>query len=115
MTKLILGTFLFFSSISFGQVLSGDIVDEGRQVISDIPFVVEGMVAGYCIYELSVGRTGEVVSARLVDTNVKSTPAKYELRNYAFKFKFSPGTYYPKFHHARVKITSIKKERTIQK
>ena len=110
MTKLFLGTFLFFSSMSFGQVLSGEILDEGRKVTSSIPFVIEGMLDGYCTYELAVDRDGKVTSARLVETNLKSTPAKYEVRNYVTKIKFAPGTYYPKFHHALVKITTVKKK-----
>jgi len=110
MTKLVFGFFLLFSSLSFGQVLSGEIVDEGRKMTSNTPFVVEGMLNGYCTYELAVDRDGNVTSARLVETNLKSTPAKYEVRNYVTKIKFAPGTYYPKFHHALVKITTVQKK-----
>ena len=115
MVKLILGLFILVSSTSFGQVLSGGIVDEGRNMISDMPFVIESILDGYCIYQLSVDRKGKVTSARLVETNLKSTPAKYEIRNYTLKFKFTPGTHYPKFHHALVKVTTVQKKKVIQK
>ncbi len=108
MTKLILGIFLFFSSLSFGQILSGEIVDEGRKMISETSFIVEGMANGYAVYELAVNRNGKVTSAKLVDSNLKSTPAKYEIRNYVSRIKFVPGNHYPKFHHAKVKITTVK-------
>jgi len=68
------------------------------------------MLNGYCTYELSVDRDGKVTNARLVDTNLKSTPAKYEVHNYVSEIKFEPGTYYPKFHYALVKITTLKRK-----
>lgn len=108
MTKLILGTFLFFSSMSFGQILSGELVDEGRAMTSETSFVVEGMADGFAIYEVAVSRNGKVTSVKLIESNLKSTPAKYEIRNYVAKIRFAPGTHYPKFHHAKVKITSVK-------
>lgn len=110
MTKQILGAFLLCSSMSFGQILSGEIVDEGRKMISETSFVVEGMQDGYATYEIAVNRNGNVTSAKLVDSNLKSTPAKYEIRNYITRMKFEPGTYYPKFHHAEVKITTVKQK-----
>lgn len=110
MTKLILGAFLFFSSMSFGQIISGEIVDEGRKMISETSFVVEGMADGFAIYEVAVNRNGKVTSAKLVESNLKNTPAKYEIRNYITRIKFAPGTIYPKFHHAKVKITTVKQK-----
>ena len=108
MNRLLLGALLLLSSISYGQILSGDLVDEGRKMTSETSFVVEGMVNGYAIYELAVNRNGKVTNATLVNSDLKSTPAKYEIRNYVTKIKFEPGTYYPKFHHAKVKITTVK-------
>ena len=100
--------FIIFFSSCFSQILEGDIVNDDRKMISNHSFIVEGPYNGFCIYEISVNRKGIVTSANLVETNIKSTPAKYEIRNYLTTMKFEVGTYYPKFHHALVKLTSVK-------
>jgi len=71
-------------------------------------YIVEGMANGWIKLELAVDRTGKVTSVRQVDTNIKSTPARFEVKKYVRTFKFQPGTYYPKFHHVIVKITVMK-------
>ncbi len=106
--RKLLFLFLLLSSTSFGQLISGTLMDEGRKVLSDPPFIIEGMTDGYAKYELAVNREGKVTSAKLVETNLKSTPATYTIKNYVKTFTFQPGTYYPKFHHVVVKITMVK-------
>jgi hypothetical protein len=101
-------TYLLVSVFSFGQLLEGDLIDEGRKLISKQHFILEGTKDGWASYELAVNRKGEVTSARLVDTNLKSTPSKMQIRDYVMEFAFEPGTYYPKFHHVTVKITLLK-------
>jgi len=46
----------------------------------------------------------------MVETNLKSTPAKTMLRNHAKNYTFEPGTYYPKHHQVVVKVTMVKGE-----
>lgn len=106
--RQLLFLFLLFSTTSFGQLISGDLIEEGRKVLNKPAFVIEGMANGYAKYELAVDREGKVTSARLVDTNLKSTPATFTIKNYVKTFTFQPGTYYPKFHHVIVKITMLK-------
>jgi hypothetical protein len=108
-------TFLLLISLSalsafsaFGQMLGGTLVDEGRKLASDVLYVQEGRVNGWAIFELAVDREGNVTGVELIETNVKSTPSKYELRNYVKTIQFQKGTHYPKFHHVRMKFTLVK-------
>ena len=107
MYKLIL-FFLLFSSTSFGQITGGAILDDGRKLVTEASFVQEGTVNGWAIYDLSVDMEGNVTSSKLVETNLKRTSAKMQIRNYASTLKFEKGTHYPKFHHVTIKITLVK-------
>ena len=99
---------LFVSSFSFGQIISGPIKNEGRKMITQTDYTLAGMAEGFAKYELSVDREGNVTGVRLLETDLKSTPAKHKLRNHLMTLKFQKGTYYPKFHHAVVRFTMIK-------
>lgn len=106
--KSILFFFLLFASSSFGQLVGGDLIAEGRKLKGTETFIQEGTVDGYAIYQLAVDREGNVTSAALQETNLTRTSAKVQIRNYVVKLKFEPGTHYPKFHHVDVKITLVK-------
>ena len=97
--------FLLFSSACYSQMLRGTLFDEGRTILGAPEYTIEGISDGYADYELAVNRQGDVTSARLIKSSLRSTPAKFEIRNYVVKFKFEKGNYYPKFHHVVVKIT----------
>ena len=101
---------LFISGASFGQLLSGDLLDEGRRMVSPKKFVIESRTNGYLTYELAVNREGKVTSARMLNeqSNVKSTPAQIDAYKYVTGLKFEPGTSYPQFHHVVVKITLVR-------
>ena len=99
---------LLLTSSAYGQVLSGDLKDEGRKLLTPTNFIIDGRVNGYAKYELAVDREGNVTSARLIETDIKSTPSKVDLRNHIVTLKFEKGTYYPQFHHAVVKFTVVK-------
>lgn len=106
--RIILITFLLISTNSFSQLLSGGLKDEGRVVVSETPFLQEGTVDGWAKYELAVDRKGNVTSAKIIETNLKRTSAKMQIRDYVMTMKFTPGTIYPHFHHGIVKITLVK-------
>ena len=106
--RIVLIIVLFWASNSFGQLISGAIKDEGRAILNSPAFIVEGRVDGFAKFELAVNREGKVTSVKPLDSNLKSTPARYELRNYVSKFTFKKGTYYPKFHHVVVKVSMMK-------
>ena len=99
---------LLISSNTFGQVVGGTIVTEGRDLLTESDFRVEGTVNGFAIYELAVNSEGQVTSAKFIEGNIKSTPTKMAIRNYVMNFEFEGATYYPKFQHCRVKITTYR-------
>lgn len=108
MKAIILFMTLFVSSFSFGQLISGTLVDEGRKMVSTSDFKVIDNNEGVLFYELAVNRKGIVTSARLLaeGTTVVSTPTRIKVRNYLMTLKFEEGTYYPEFHHVTVKVTT---------
>jgi len=111
--KYLIFIILFVSNISFSQVISGPVKDEGRKLLDQPAFIIEGMTNGYAKYELAIDREGNVTSARKVKSNIRMAPAHIEMRNYVSKFKFEKGTIYPKFHHVIIKITMMKKKEVI--
>lgn len=110
MKTLTILLFTLVSSISFGQLIDGTLVDEQRKLITVTDFKVIDNNEGVMYFNLAVNRKGEVTSATLLapGTTVVSTPTKIKVRNYLMKLKFEEGTYYPEFHHVRVKITVAK-------
>jgi hypothetical protein len=107
MKTIILFMTLFVSSFSFGQLISGTLMDEGRKLVTVTDFKVTDNNEGVLFYELAVNRKGLVTSARLLKegTTVISTPTRIKVRNYLVTLKFEEGTYYPEFHHVKVKVT----------
>lgn len=104
MKKLVI-LFALLGGTAYGQLISGAIIDEGRQMTSDTKFIVEGKKNGTAKFELSVDREGKVTGTRMLESTLKSTPAEFELKKYMHTFTFAKGTYYPKFHHVVVKMT----------
>lgn len=108
--KYLIIIILFLSNISYSQMISGAVKDEGRKLLDKPAFVIEGMIDGYAKYELAIDREGNVTSSRKVKSDIRMTPAHIVIKNYVNKFKFEKGTIYPKFHHVIVKITMVKKK-----
>lgn len=89
--------------------MDGTLVQEGRKLLTEnFSYTYPGSVNGWAIFELAVDAMGNVTSIRLDETNLKSTPAKYELRNKLNHLKFQGATYYPKFQHVRIKLMVVK-------
>jgi hypothetical protein len=107
MKTIALSFFLIMSYCSFGQLIGGKLLDDGRKLISSETFQITDNNVGTIVYELAVNNKGIVTSAKLISdgTNIISTPTRIKARNYATKLKFEEGTYYPEFHFVRVKIT----------
>lgn len=107
----IITAILFLTTFqSFGQIVGGEVVAEKRDIITETDYTIEGYHAGWAIYTLSINREGVVTEASLKESNLPSRLDNMDVRNYVMKLKFQPGTYYPKFHHADVKITMTKAE-----
>ncbi len=108
MKTVFLVFFLMLTASANAQLMEGKIIDDGRQILGEPTYIVEGMKNGWARYDLSVDIKGKVTGVRLVESTLKSTPATTIIRNHVKKFIFEPGTYYPKYHHVIVKITMIK-------
>lgn len=111
MKSPLLFLFLFATTISFGQLIDGALVDENRKLASPATFKVVDNNEGVMYFQLAVNRKGIVTSASLLTegTTIVSTPTKIKVRNYLMTLKFEEGTFYPEFHHVRVKV-SVSKE-----
>ncbi len=109
MKSLLLIIALIFINTSFSQLISGDLVESGRRLLTETDFTIKGTKAGVVVYDVSVDLKGNVTSAVLVGemTTIKSTPTQMDVKSYVNKFKFVAGNGYPKFHHATIKITVV--------
>ncbi|XOV67650.1 MAG: hypothetical protein ACFHU9_00495 [Fluviicola sp.] len=95
---------------SHAQLSWGSEAADGRDVMPQTKFIVEGYNNGWAKFSVAVDREGNVTSAQIEETNLKSSIDKIELKKHALTIKFEPGTHYPKFHNATVKITMVKSE-----
>jgi hypothetical protein len=113
MKKILTFIFILAVNYSYSQLLSGDLVEDNRKLLTKTDFRMEGSKQGEVVYDLAVDAYGNVTSSTLVSnmTTVASTPTRMEVRNYVNEFKFEPGTLYPKFHHVKVKITVVTKKK----
>lgn len=111
MRSSLLFLFLVTTFSSFGQLIDGTLVNEKRKLITETNFKITNNNEGVVYYELAINRKGIVTSAKLLEENttVISTPTKMKVREYVMTLKFEEGTYYPEFHHVRVKVT-VEKE-----
>ena len=106
MKKLLVMIAFVLPVFSFGQLMDGDLMDEGRKMISSSDFVLYDANEGVLFYELAVDRTGKVTSARLLleGSTITATPTRMKARNYLVTLQFE-ATHYPQFHHVCVKVT----------
>lgn len=111
MKKVITILFLASINLSYGQLISGEIVDINRPLLTQTDFTIKGSKEGIIVYDLTVDLEGNVTSETLVPsmTTVSSTPTKMEVKNYLKSFKFQNCVGCPQFHHVRVKISVVTK------
>lgn len=103
--------FMLLSTFSVhSQILSGQIVDDNRQMISNTNFIIESNYSGYVVYEIAVNLEGKVTSSRMIEekSTVLSTPANMEVKDYLKNIVFEKGNHFPKHHHAIVKVMLVK-------
>lgn len=105
MKKFLILLLVSLSTTSYSQILSGELKDSGRHLISDETFILDSHVDGYAKYEITVNEQGAITGLRLLETDIKSTPARYYLENHVKKMKFQKDVLYPKFHRGVVKFT----------
>lgn len=104
---------VFFSLLalnSHSQLSWEGTAADGRKAVPGTSFIMEGAKSGWAKFSIAIDRNGNITSAQLEETNLKSSIDKMALKKHAMKIKFQPGTHYPKFHNAQVRITMIKSE-----
>lgn len=96
---------------SNAQVLSGKLVDDKRKMIGSPSFTIVSNYEGHVVYEIAVDITGKVTGLRFIaeKSTVLSTPANMEAKNLLKTLTFEAAEYFPKFHHALVKVTFTQK------
>lgn len=107
MKTILILLFLLMTSWSFSQMISGDLKDEGRKLLTQYEFVQKGKKSGYMNVNLAVDREGNVTSAKTVKSTFTSTVTDMRVRQSLMKLKFEKGTHFPKFHHVVVKVTLV--------
>lgn len=101
---------MLISSSVNAQLVSGDLLDEKRPLITETNFKIADQSEGVVYLQIAVDRNGDVTSAQVVTkgTTVNSTPSRIKAVNFAKQLEFQDGTYYPKFHHALIRIELYK-------
>lgn len=103
---------MFATNTVYSQLIEGDIVTVNRKLLTKTDFQIKGSKAGEVVLDIAVDIYGNVTSANVIHhmTTINSSPIKMEAKNLVHTFKFEPGTTYPKFHHAKVKITVVEEK-----
>ena len=102
---------VFCSIYFFGMSqLSGDLAQDGRKLLTETSFVIEGNHNGKLVFDLAVNPEGEITSIKYnhSESSVSSTPSQMKARKYVNDFKFEKGTHFPKFHQTKVTLTMVK-------
>ena len=112
MLKKVFFFFVFIcSNCVFSQIISGDIYNSGRRIMTETNFIINSVKNGEIVFDISVDVYGKVTSA-VIDkskSTITSTPLIMDAKNLVNTFKFEPGNGFPKFHHGLVRINFIEK------
>lgn len=103
-----------FAQLIYAQVQSGSAIESGRKVLGTPSYTIDAKSEGTVVVEVAIDNKGNVTSAKVISegTSIKSTPTIMMAQNAAKKLKFTSGTHYPEFQHARVKYTYRKTNAT---
>lgn len=110
MKTILFISFAFISLKSISQVLSGDVINEGRSLVTKADFKIKGTTEGVVVYDVTVNREGIIGSTlyKAEQSTITSTPLKIQAVNYLKSLKFEANTRYPQFQHALIKVTFVK-------
>ena len=101
----------FCSNFVFSQIISGDIYNSGRRILTETNFSINSIKKGEIVFDISLDIYGKVTSAVVVKsmTSITSTPMVMDAKNLVSTYRFEPGNGFPKFHHGLVRINFIEK------
>lgn len=114
MFKLILTiTFLFvFTPIGKTQLLKGDLLTSGREIIKDVnPIINSTRYNGIIVFEITVNNDGLVTGAQIIEgkSDIISTPARLDAKKLVYSLVFKSGNQFPKYHTGIYQIVYMKK------
>lgn len=103
---------LILTSFSFGQILGGTAIDEGRKLLTATNFTLEGQFEGKIVYEIAIDRDGKVTSDRKIGekSTLTATPPHLEAKKYLRSLNFTPGSNYPTHQHITIQVNFKKKQ-----
>lgn len=106
--------FLFSFTFTQAQLLSGDLLEENRKLLTQTDFTIAGNYTGHIVYELSVNRKGKVTSERIIpgQSNIQSTPANIQARKFLKSLLFQEGTHFPADQHVLVRVLFTQQSKT---
>ncbi len=108
--KIFIAFCTLFISISLNAQLSGDVVQDGRELKKSGPFVIEGNHTGKVVFDISVNPLGVITGFKVnqQETTIKSTPTQISARKHISEWRFEPGTHFPQYHQGKIIITVVK-------
>lgn len=106
--QLILFTILFAIPV-FAQHIHGDIAKSHRKMLTHYGDTIKGGTHALYTIQFGVNAKGSVTSTKIIDevTNEPSSVDRMAAMNLVRKFKFEPGTWFPKYHQGTVKIVVV--------
>lgn len=109
MKTLLAVFFILFSAFSFTQV-SGEIINDGRKIVTTIPYTISGHQAGKFVFKITVNMDGKVTSCVLQkdESTIVSTPLMMKAKNNILTgLTFERDYAFPEFHYGYVTIEVI--------
>ena len=106
----LLFTFTLLSSFSNAQLISGDLLESNRYLLSSFDFTIKSTREGVMYYEVAVNEQGKVTSQRFLPehSTLTSSLCRMDAINYIKKFEFLAGSLFPKFQYVIVQVNFIK-------
>ena len=107
---LFLLAFVLVAQFSKAQLISGELLDEGRKLVTPYTFTIKGKYKGVKYFELAVNREGKVTGVReeVKEDSFVSTPAKMIAEEELRTLEFDAGTRFPKFQQVLVRVEFVK-------
>ena len=59
----------FVATLGHAQLIEGEIINDGRKILGEPKYIIEGMKDGWAKYELSVDINGAVTGVQLLESN----------------------------------------------
>jgi len=112
-TLTLLFTFILLSNFSNAQLISGDLLESNRYLLSSFDFTIKSSREGIMYYEVAVNEQGKVTSQRFLPkhSTLSSSLNRMDAINYIKKFEFLAGSLFPKFQYVTVQINFVKEDK----